>query len=297
MMQDKVRPASTEGQEESSLIERAAERLSASRERTETTAGGSGGDRARPPGGRSLTIDFDHLEEVGQLSPRQMRSQLAEETRLVKRSVVQSFWHREVERANLVMVTSAMPGEGKSFTALNLAISLACEVDFHVLLVDADFARPAIFKRIGCTPPDGLMDLLKDPSRDLGEVIYRTNIERLSIVGPGQPDEMSSELLGSQRMLKLAEEVAERYPDRLIIFDSPPLLASSEPAVLAQYMGQILFVIEADSTRRELIETALERLPEGAEIKLILNKGRARLGVGQYPYYGYRSVQPEPGES
>lgn len=236
-------------------------------------------------------IALDMLQEHGYLTPDSMRSRLAEEIRMIKRSVVQTFWFQDVERANLIMVTSAYPGEGKSFVALNLAISLACEVDFHVLLVDADFERPVIFDRLGIGPHPGLMDILKDPSIDMGDIILRTNIERLSLIGPGSRDDMSTELLASKRMQQLAQEMADRYPDRLIIFDTPPLLACSEPAVLAELMGQGVFVIEADNTQKEAIERAIELVPETCRLGLVLNKSSPGFGGLDYGYYNYKGYR------
>jgi len=299
MKQDEARPSLAEQDDETaSLIERAAQKLSQARPASEA---GSSQDakatsvRSGQPGGRDvsqcLEVDLDRLAAAGYLTPQGMRSRLAEEMRLIKRSVVQTFWYQEVDNANLIMATSAFPGEGKSFTSLNLAISLACEVDFHVLLVDADFERPVIFDRLGISPHEGLMEVLKNPDRDLSEVMYRTNIGHLSLIGPGRPDALSSELLGSQRMQSLTKEMAQRYPDRLILFDSPPLLSSSEPAVLAEHMGQVLFVVEADVTRREMIESALERLPPNCATGMVLNKGRSWRGSNQYPYYGYRNYR------
>lgn len=295
MTQEKAgRSLATDRDDEASLIERAARKLSEAGPVSRAAAGST--EKVSPPeplhrGAAAkaphISVDLEHLAAGGYLTPATMHSPLAEEVRLVKRSVVQTFWHQDVENANLIMVTSAFPGEGKSFTALNLAISLACEVDFHILLVDTDFERSVIFERLGIPQRAGLLDVLKDPSRDLSEVLYRTNIGHLSVIGPGRPDTMSPELLGSQRMQLLAQEMANRYPDRLIIFDSPPLLSSSDPAVLAEHVGQVLFIVEADTTPKEMIESALERLPANCSVGLVLNKGRSWRGSGQYPYYGY----------
>ncbi len=281
-----------------SLIERAAERLARSRveddeadEPQTATAGDarpSAGGTSRSTG-RSLHIDLERLQDMGYLTPSGMRSRLAEEVRLIKRSVVQNLLDDNLERANLIMVTSAFPGEGKSFTTLNLAMSLACEMDFRVLLVDADFERPVVFKRLGLQTSSGLMDVLTDTTRSLADVIWRTNIERLSLIGPGRSDDLSPEWLGSQRMNQLTRELAERYPDRIILFDTPPLLSSSEPAVMAEHMGQVLFVVEANGTTREMIGQAVERLPQTCAVGMVLNKGREMHGSYMYPYYGYRT--------
>jgi len=274
-----------------SLIERAAERLAEEPPRPEPATAPDTENRpaAAEKESPKVKIDFDRLAESGHLTPNQMRSHLAEQVRLIKRSVLQTLAQEDVERGNLIMVASACPGEGKSFTALNLAISLACDVDYHVLLVDADFERPAVLDRLGVRDRPGLMDVLTDRSADLSEIIFRTNLERLSVIGPGRPDDMSPELLGGQRMRELTKEMADRYSDRLIVFDTPPLLSSTAPAMLAEHLGQVVYIVEADVTPREMIEQALERLPPNCAVNMVLNKGRASLGSNKYSYYGYRA--------
>lgn len=276
-----------------SLIERAAARLQKKQRHGQTASVQASNHAAGTDGSPQVHIELDVLEEHGYLTPGSMRSRLAEEIRLIKRTVVQTFWFQDVERANLIMVTSAHPGEGKSFVALNLAISLACEVDFHVLLVDADFERPVVFDRLGIGTHPGLMDILKDPSIDMSDIILRTNIERLSLIGPGSHDDMSTELLASKRMQQLAQEMADRYPDRLIIFDTPPLLACSEPAVLAELMGQGVFVVEADNTQKEAVEKAIELIPETCRVGMVLNKSRPTLGASEFGYYGYKGYRKD----
>lgn len=273
--------------DDQSLIERAAARLAERRSplRRQGVARAAADDE---PGNDSLEIDLLKLGEAGYLTPSTMRSGLAEEMRLIKRSVVQTFWFQEVERANLIMVTSAFPKEGKSFVALNLAMSLAWEVDFRVLLVDADFHRPVVFDRLGLSRHRGLMDVLREPDGDIGSVIMRTNIERLSVIGPGRSHETSTELLASHRMAELTGEIADRYPDRLVIFDTPPLLASSEPSTLAEHMGQVIYVVEADATSKDVVRHALSLLPKDIRVGLVLNKSRAGTGGSDFSYYGYK---------
>ncbi|RMD90422.1 MAG: chromosome partitioning ATPase [Alphaproteobacteria bacterium] len=284
MSQDDIREP--EQADDRSLIERAAARLEKARQRTPRAAAAS--TSPADGGAPRVQIDLEALATQGYLTPHRMRSKLAEEMRLIKRAVVQTFWFQKVDHANLIMVSSALPGEGKSFVTLNLAISLACEVDFHVLLVDADFERPVVFDRLGIGPQPGLMDVLKDPGRDIGSVILRTNIERLSVIGPGSRDDMSSELLSSQRMQQLARELADRYPDRLIIFDTPPILSASEASVLAEHVGQVVFVVEADRTARDHVEEAIERLPPNVEVGIVLNKGLFQKSASYYSYYAYK---------
>jgi receptor protein-tyrosine kinase len=283
--------------DEPSLIERAAERIhtgqraaEAPRTAPKTSVNGAGpaaapahaAPRRQAP---AASIDLKALKAKGFITPDTMRSRLAEQMRLIKRTVLHDFWSRKAQRSNMIMVTSAAPGEGKSFIALNLALSMACELDLYVLLVDADFERPTALQSLGIDTSIGLLDTLADSSRDLGEVIQRTDIERLSVIGPGRNRELSAELLSSQRMREVADELASRYPDRLIIFDSSPLLAASEPVVMAELMGQILFVVEADRTDRGALEESLDLLPDGCDPALVLNKGRSRSGSGELYYH------------
>jgi len=283
-----------------SLIERAAERIGTgeatgngasepSRPTPKTAVNGAARGEAKDQPARrqspTIPLDLKALKARGFITPNTMRTRLAEQMRLIKRSVLHDFWSRKAERSNMIMVTSAAPGEGKSFIAVNLALSLACELDLHVMLVDADFERPTALSTLGVETSVGFLDALADPSRDLGDLIQRTNVERLALIGPGRNRELSAELLSSQRMREIADELASRYPDRLIIFDTSPLLASSEPAVMAELMGQILLVVEADRTQRTALEESLDLLPEHADPALVLNKGRSRGGSGELYYH------------
>lgn len=281
-----------------SLVERAAERLqnghAPGTAETRRDQMGANGRRGRATN-RQVTIDTKWLADNGYLTPKSMRAHLAEEMRLIKRSILRAFWRRSVERSNLVMITSAWPQEGKSFVAINLAISMACEMDLHVMLIDADVERPTLFNRLGIEDGPGLIDVVKDPNLDLSDVILRTDISRLSVIGPGSAHDMSPELLNSHRMQDLVTELAERYPDRIVLFDSPPLLASAEPAILAQWMGQTLFIIESESTDRKAIDQSLELLPETCEVSLLLNKATGRQGASQIPYYAYRAYRKDAG--
>jgi len=284
----------TDTARERSLVERAAERIDASGAGHAAPPFMNGDAAARqeararhrlPP----ARIDFRRLGRLGFLTPKSMRSRLAEQLRLIKRNVLHDFTRRKGERSNLIMVSSAAPNEGKTFIAVNLALSLACELDIYVLLVDADFQRPSVFDTLGLPAGPGLLDILEDPARDLGEVIQRTDMDRLSLVSAGDSQPHSTELLGSQRMQRIADELSGRYPDRLIIFDAPPLLGASEAAVMAELMGQVLLVVAADRTERPQIEEALDILPNHCDPALILNRARTHSGAGSlYAQSAYR---------
>lgn len=240
-------------------------------------------------GSRLLNLDFKRLAERGFLTNADERGKLAEEYRMIKRPLLaNAFGPNPVQKGNLIMVTSALPGEGKSFSTINLAISIAMELDRTVLLVDADVAKPSVPKYLEFQAEHGLMDVLLDDKRDLSSVIMRTNIEKLSILPAGKAHARGTELLASDAMTQLIADVANRYSDRLVLFDSPPILATSEASVLASHMGQIVMVVEAEKTPKSALREALSRLEGTCDvISLVLNKSASPSMGDYYGYYGY----------
>jgi receptor protein-tyrosine kinase len=223
------------------------------------------------------------------VTPNAARSQIADEFRVVKRPLLDNVRGKAgaAERgSNLIMVTSSLPGEGKTFTAINLAMSIAMELDNTVLLVDADVARPSLLSTLGLPPSPGLMDLLTDPTVSFSDVLLRTNVEKLSLLPAGSPQTRATELLASQSMANLVEELSSRYSDRIILFDAPPLLPTTESRVLATHMGQIVLVVAADSTTQGAIRQAMATIQSCPIVMPVLNKA-IRSEVGSY--YGYRS--------
>mgnify|MGYP001376073349 FL=1 len=188
---------------------------------------------------------------------------------------------------NLIMVTSALPGEGKSFTAINLAMSLAMELDHTVMLVDADVTCPSVMTKLGLPPAAGVLDVLQDDKIKLSDVLLRTNVDKLTLLPAGLPHPRATELLASDAMTSLLDEMGKRYSDRIIIFDSPPLLLTTEARVLASHMGQVVIVVQAEKTLQSQVEHALSTI-ESCPIKLmVLNQVRSS-GLGAYGYgYGY----------
>ena len=184
------------------------------------------------------------------------------------------------------MVTSAYSGEGKSFCAINLAMSIAAERDTYVLLVDADVAKPSIPSELQIQTSAGLMDCLVDPHLDVGEVVLPTNVDRLSVLPAGRRHEQATELLASAAMGTLVDHLSSRYDDRIIIFDSPPMLMTTEARVLASYMGQIVMVVEAGRTPRDAVSDALAALGSPQMVGMVLNKSR-EARHGGYEGYGY----------
>lgn len=241
---------------------------------------------------RHINLNFDKLRARGLLTSDDERSQMAEEYRMIKRPILaNAFGANPVKNGNMVMVTSALPGEGKSFSTINLAISIAMELDRTVLLVDADVAKPRIPEYLGFQANYGLLDVLQHGAQDLSSAILRTNIDSLSILPAGRTYTRATELLASEAMHRLINDLATRYPDRLVLFDSPPLLSTSESNVLASHMGQIVMVVEADKSRKPALREALSRIEDKCDVVgIILNKGVPHSAGGYYGYYGYANT-------
>lgn len=238
---------------------------------------------------RRVELDMDALAAAGIVTPNAPRSQIADQYRVIKRPLIGNAMGKgatPVANGNLIMVTSSVPGEGKSFTAINLAISIAAELDNTVMLVDADVARPSILRVLGLPTGPGLLDLLQDNAADLSSMLLKTNIDTLSILPSGTPHERATEMLASDAMTRLVEDLGKRYSDRIIIFDSPPLLLTTEARVLATHMGQIVMVIHAEKTLRSDVEDALATIEECPVKLLLLNQVRTNAGGGYG--YGYR---------
>lgn len=242
--------------------------------------------RQNPP--KQVEINLERLAAKNMVTSDGGRNPVAEEFRVIKRPLIENAFStngRTVNRNNLIMVTSALPGEGKTFTAINLAISIAMELDHTVLLVDADVARPSVLRTLGLKSEAGLMDVLLDPKLDIADVLLKTNIDTLSILPAGKNHRHATELLASQTMSSLLDEIASRYPDRIVIFDSPPLLLTSEARVLASQMGQIVVVVEAETTTMHAVKSALSQIETCANVNLVYNKARDFPGQEDYGYY------------
>lgn len=240
---------------------------------------------------RRFDIDFTRLAERGLLTPDLPQSRIANEFRVAKRPLINNCIGKSaapVENARRIMITSALPGEGKSYVSLNLAMSIAMERDSTVLLIEGDPTRPSLATLMGLPPQNGLIDLLVNPSLDVADVLIRTNLGRLSFIPAGTRHHHSTELLASKAMENLVNEVASRYEDRILIFDSPPILAAPEPRVLARYMGQIVFVIEAERTSQSVVLEALDALEACPVVMTLLNKTTSQ-EAGYYYYYGSTS--------
>ncbi len=242
-------------------------------------------------GGRSepFEINFTSLERRGLITPSTRRSRLSEEIRLIKRRL----WERmrlpdggvaaeagadqtaeaPARQQNVLMVTSTRPGEGKTFIALNLALSFAIDEGLNVLLIDSDVARPGIASLLGIKASPGLTDVLRDQRMDMADVLHRSTELPLSVMTQGSRVSSATELLGGATMSALIDEMSRRYADRIIIFDSAPLLAATEPVVLARQVDQILFIVESGRTTPDSVTAALDLLEKHDNVNFVLNRG------------------------
>jgi exopolysaccharide/PEP-CTERM locus tyrosine autokinase len=244
--------------------------------------------RVQPLTTRQATIDLERLKMRGYVTPDAPQTQIADEFRVVKRPIIQNAIGKNgthgVRNGNLVMITSALPGEGKTFTAVNLAMSIAMEFDNTVLLIDGDVAHPALPGLLGVPESPGLLDLLIKEDLDVADALVKTNVEKLSVIPAGTPHRRATELLASEQMAHLLKEIASRYSDRIVLFDSPPLLATTEARVLASHMGQIVMVVAAETTSHSALTQALSTIESCEVVMMMLNKAR-QTDVGAY--YGY----------
>lgn len=240
------------------------------------------------PLSRRVDINLDVIASAGIVTPNAPRTRLADQYRVIKRPLIANATGRgatTLTHGNLIMVTSAVAGEGKSFTSINLAMSIAAELDHTVMLVDADVARPSVLRVLGLQPSLGLLDVLEGKA-EMADVLLRTNVDKLTILPSGSPHSKATELLASDAMTGLLDDMATRYPDRIIIFDSPPLLLTTESRVLATHMGQIVVVVRADSTLQSTVQSALATI-ENCPVKMVvLNQARGD-AAGSYGSSGH----------
>lgn len=240
---------------------------------------------------RRVELDLQRLAALNFVTPGSPRSRIADQYRVIKRPLIANALGKgaaPVAHGNRIMVTSALPGEGKTFTAVNLALSIAAELDTTVMLVDADVGRPSVLKTLGLAPGPGLLDVLEGRAT-MPEVLLRTNVDKLTLLSAGTLHDRATEVLASDGMHALLQEVAQRYDDRVIIFDSPPLLLTTEARALASHMGQVIIVVQAGQTSQSDVQTALATI-EFCPVKLmLLNQARGtKLDAYATGYkYGY----------
>ncbi len=237
---------------------------------------------------RKIDIDLEQLADQGIIVPNQERSILNEEYRRIKQPLINNIKGKSahpISKANLIQITSALPGEGKTFTAINLAMAISQEFDYTVLLVDADLLRPSVNEVFGIEARAGLSEYLSGDVDSLADVLLTTSIPKLTLLPAGKKHHLSSELFSSSLMDSLFDELSERYSDRVVIIDSPPVLSTNEANILSRKVGQIVFVIEQNRTTQANVKEALSKFEDNSVIGIVMNKSRNSSSSGYYGYY------------
>ncbi|MDX2367678.1 MAG: XrtA-associated tyrosine autokinase [Colwellia sp.] len=246
-------------------------------------------DISELPNSGQIILNGDRLTERGFIYSSDSAHHIQEEFRHIKRKLLNNAFGpaaKTLKHSNLVMVSSSNPNEGKTFISINLALSIALEQDNTVLLIDADVLRPSLHRELEFEIKKGLLEYLLAEVDSLSDVIYNTNIPNLKIIPAGKPHHLTNELLASARMAQLAEELAERYPDRLVIFDCPPILGVTETPVLSSLVGQAVVVVEESKTKIDDVKRAVSELNQDIAIGCVMNK-TIRSNKDVYGYYGY----------
>ena len=245
----------------------------------------------RPAGGRRGRVDRETLREAGFVLPDAPVSGLAEEFRIIKRQLLQAASGTSGipdDKRQTILVCSASPDEGKTFCAVNLALSMASEKDLEVLLVDGDFAKPEILSILGMEGGPGLIDAIADPDCDPNDFVIQTDIERLLVLPAGRQANNVPELLASERTRHVLDALTRNHPRRIVIFDSPPALMASPASVLAGKVGQVMMVVRADKTTEADLREAIGLLSGCDTVSLMLNgAGFPATGRRFGSYYGY----------
>jgi exopolysaccharide/PEP-CTERM locus tyrosine autokinase len=239
-------------------------------------------------GSDRIDIDFNVLQQKGFLNPFSPSIELSEQYRYLKRPLLANAFPESdngIKNRNLLLITSSLPEEGKTYTALNLALSMAMEKGIKVLLIDGDVASPDIAKVLNIAERPGLIEYLDEKISNLNQILLRTNLPGLSVIPSGTAHRYSTELLSSHMMKQLAVDLSTRYSDRIVIFDSPPVLAASQASVLATLVGQVVMVVKAETTPQTVVQDALEKIDGCDVIGMLLNQSVSGKGDGSY-YYG-----------
>ncbi len=241
--------------------------------------------------GKRILVDPAQLRAHGLLAPDAEHRRLAEQYRTIKRPLIRNAnpnLDPPTPRGNLIMVASALAGEGKTFTCVNLCLSIARERDWSVVLVDGDCSKPHLTQLFSAEREPGLTDLLRDETLDFDSLVMPTDVDGLSLLPAGSRDPHASELLASKRMEELCESLWADVGGRIIVFDSSPLLLTTEAPVLASQVGQVVVVVRANVTPQQAVLAALDRLDQTKAIGCVLNQSWGSAEPGEeYGYYGY----------
>jgi protein-tyrosine kinase len=299
------------------LIERAAALLREAGQESPTLPGGAPatGDArqaasdlrsdARPPAGapmaaplrQSVVLDRNHLARTGVMMPWTATARVVEEFRIVKRNIMASWQSPEHSRPmnrspRVVMVTSSRPREGKTFCSINLALAFAAEEHLTTILLDADALHTGVIKMLQLPAQPGFTDLLTRERR-LEEVLIQTDLPNLVVLPPGPHGPHVPELLHGKGPAQIFRDIARRYPEHVIVMDTTPCLASTDPAGFAPLASNIVFVVEAAHTQQAEIESALSLLSGGAQVSFLLNK----VPVGSSEHFGSYSYYDNASET
>jgi Mrp family chromosome partitioning ATPase len=239
-----------------------------------------------------VQLDVERLRAAGRLPSEAMATQTEDEIRRIKWPLLKAIEGGEgvkPARNNVVLVTSAMPAEGKTFTSLNLALSIVRDREMRVVLVDGDVAKPGLTPTLGLEGRPGLNDALEDTSRDIGSVTYMTDVEGLYFVPAGKWNPHAPEFFAGSRMPQLMEALSKRVGRGVVIFDSPPLLATNEAQVATRFAGQVLIVVRAEETEQQAVLDAISLIDKDVPVSAVLNRCKPSLlsqYYGRY-YYGH----------
>jgi protein-tyrosine kinase len=286
-----------------SLVEKAINKMRESRAATAVTGERPIGTLVTPdiaPGeppvpSRIIKIDQEALRAEGLLPPKHKERFIARQYRQIKRPLLAGVRERTAARrrsGHTLMLASAVAGEGKTFTSINLAFSLAREKNLRVVLVDADAPKAHISRLLGVADQPGLLDVLKNPALDVESVILGTDVPNLFVLPAGTRTEDATELFSSERMNDIIARLGERDRQRVVLFDSPPLLLTTEAQVLAQVVGEVVVVVRANETPRPVVLEALDHLDKERPVSLILNQTSFDGPVDDYPEYEYPVGEP-----
>lgn len=248
---------------------------------------------------RIVKVDREELRALKLLPPVQAERRIAAQFQIIKRPLVAASQKTEQDDGpgSAIMMASALPGEGKTFTSINLAMSLALEQDIEVLLVDADVRKPHVSRIFGVENEPGLLELLFDGNMHPDEVIMDTTVPGLSLLPAGRPVDTATELLSSKRMGEIVSQLAVPGGRRIVLFDSPPLLLSTESHALSAHVNQIVVIVRADVTPQKAVLSAIDSLGEGKQISLILNQSTTSAHIGQYGYGNYGDAPQATGSA
>ncbi|CAN5161378.1 XrtA-associated tyrosine autokinase [soil metagenome] len=235
-------------------------------------------------------LDRESLVAEGFVDPAGPPTGLSEELRIMKRQLLaRAFAPDATPRDRLVLISSAHPGDGKTWLTINLALSLSAERDLDILLVDSDVGKPSLCKQLGLPAGPGFMDILVDPSLDVASLVVRTDLPNLSVLRAGRQLNDDTEVLASDRTRAVLDSLVAGSPRRVVLFDSPPALAASAASELARYVGLVLLVVRADKTSDVALRDAAQLLSACPNIHAVLNGVKFSSSGRLFGAYGKRS--------